>query len=471
MRVRIGGLEPHDRRAVRRARAARILRAIPRRGRVPAQACCASSPRQPRAAGPSSPSRVRALHSCAGGSTRRAPCATWTARGGGSTCLVALRDALERMARAFRRQRERARARAPLRGAGARDRRLPQARRAARLREPHGERGAQAAGGRGRQDPALRDRAHPREPRQPLPSVAARALVDARGAPAARVCALRDGAGQPLGRLDLRGREALVPPLLQLLGEMEVYLALLAFKDAAEARGSARVFARVRRRRARQDAEKHGRAPLRGPVQSAAVQPEHDADRLRSGPRRAFDTTTLLTGPNSGGKTRLLQAIALAQLLGQAGFYVPAEERHARPRARTVRLADRRGARRSERGPARHGAPAHPPAVRGHAAGLADHPRRAVLGHQPQRRRGHHPARAVAARRAARVACSSPRTSCSSRSGCRKRRATDHLRFLQVELDPRAAARRTASCRASRTPRSRTRPRARSASRATSCWR
>lgn len=33
---------------------------------------------------------------------------------------------------------------------------------------------------------------------------------------------------------------------------------------------------------------------------------------------------TLLTGPNSGGKTRLLQAIGLCQLLGQGGFLVPA---------------------------------------------------------------------------------------------------------------------------------------------------
>jgi len=32
----------------------------------------------------------------------------------------------------------------------------------------------------------------------------------------------------------------------------------------------------------------------------------------------------LLTGPNSGGKTRLLQAVGLAQLLAQTGFYVPA---------------------------------------------------------------------------------------------------------------------------------------------------
>src|SRR5690606_23511719 len=32
---------------------------------------------------------------------------------------------------------------------------------------------------------------------------------------------------------------------------------------------------------------------------------------------------TVVTGPNSGGKTRLLQAIGLAQLLGQAGLYAP----------------------------------------------------------------------------------------------------------------------------------------------------
>lgn len=33
----------------------------------------------------------------------------------------------------------------------------------------------------------------------------------------------------------------------------------------------------------------------------------------------------IITGPNSGGKTRLLQALGLAQLLGQAGMFVPAE--------------------------------------------------------------------------------------------------------------------------------------------------
>jgi DNA mismatch repair protein MutS2 len=37
-------------------------------------------------------------------------------------------------------------------------------------------------------------------------------------------------------------------------------------------------------------------------------------------------TTVLVTGPNSGGKTRLLQAIGIAQILGQAGLFVPARE-------------------------------------------------------------------------------------------------------------------------------------------------
>jgi DNA mismatch repair protein MutS2 len=36
--------------------------------------------------------------------------------------------------------------------------------------------------------------------------------------------------------------------------------------------------------------------------------------------------TVLITGPNSGGKTRLLQSVALAQLLAQGGMFVPARE-------------------------------------------------------------------------------------------------------------------------------------------------
>jgi len=35
-------------------------------------------------------------------------------------------------------------------------------------------------------------------------------------------------------------------------------------------------------------------------------------------------STTLVTGPNSGGKTRLLQSLGLTQLLAQSGMFVPA---------------------------------------------------------------------------------------------------------------------------------------------------
>ncbi|MDY0004110.1 MAG: DNA mismatch repair protein, partial [Polyangia bacterium] len=44
-----------------------------------------------------------------------------------------------------------------------------------------------------------------------------------------------------------------------------------------------------------------------------------------------FDTIHILTGPNSGGKTRLLQTIGITQLLAQGGFFVPAAEARLRP--------------------------------------------------------------------------------------------------------------------------------------------
>ncbi|WP_437730298.1 MutS-related protein [Sorangium sp. So ce1335] len=43
------------------------------------------------------------------------------------------------------------------------------------------------------------------------------------------------------------------------------------------------------------------------------------------------DATVIVTGPNSGGKTRLLEALSLAQMLGQAGFFVPAAEARLSP--------------------------------------------------------------------------------------------------------------------------------------------
>ena len=50
-------------------------------------------------------------------------------------------------------------------------------------------------------------------------------------------------------------------------------------------------------------------------------------------PSGRHDAVVLLTGPNSGGKTRVLQALGIAQCLGQAGCFVPAT------RAQLVRAA------------------------------------------------------------------------------------------------------------------------------------
>lgn len=43
-------------------------------------------------------------------------------------------------------------------------------------------------------------------------------------------------------------------------------------------------------------------------------------------PVERHDSVVLLTGPNSGGKTRVLQALGIAQCLGQVGCFVPAKQ-------------------------------------------------------------------------------------------------------------------------------------------------
>ncbi|MFT3769873.1 MAG: DNA mismatch repair protein [Minicystis sp.] len=114
------------------------------------------------------------------------------------------------------------------------------------------------------------------------------------------------------------GLEEHVALLFQLLGDMEIYLAALGFRDRAMAKGLRVCFP---------DLVEGGGAgmsfhglfnPLLLTDKAAPV--PCDLRIARAG------SVVIVTGPNSGGKTRLLQAIALAQMLGEAGFFVPAAQ-------------------------------------------------------------------------------------------------------------------------------------------------
>lgn len=116
--------------------------------------------------------------------------------------------------------------------------------------------------------------------------------------------------------------------LYQLMLDFEVYLAALRFRALAKSKGLE--------------------------VTLPELLPGDDAARARSRFDRLFNpfllleagapvpcdiehgerAITIITGPNSGGKTRLLQAVGLTQLLAQAGLFVP---------ARSARLSIRSG--------------------------------------------------------------------------------------------------------------------------------
>jgi DNA mismatch repair protein MutS2 len=101
--------------------------------------------------------------------------------------------------------------------------------------------------------------------------------------------------------------------LLALVGSIEVYLAALGFRDLALHKGlevCLPSFSTDRRELTR----------LFNPLLFLQDVTPVPCDLAAS----RHDALVVVTGPNSGGKTRLLQAIALSQLLGQAGFFVPA---------------------------------------------------------------------------------------------------------------------------------------------------
>jgi DNA mismatch repair protein MutS2 len=106
--------------------------------------------------------------------------------------------------------------------------------------------------------------------------------------------------------------------LFQLLGDMEFYLAALGFRDMAVSKGLSVCFPDP-------DGGEDGGMELKrlyNPLLFDGKTTPIPCD-IRSA---QGGTVVFVTGPNSGGKTRLLQAIAFAQMLGEAGMFVPARK-------------------------------------------------------------------------------------------------------------------------------------------------
>lgn len=100
---------------------------------------------------------------------------------------------------------------------------------------------------------------------------------------------------------------------LQLLGDLELYRLGISLADAAREAGLAVCLPRFGGEGRRLDA-------LFNPFLLLESRPPRPCDIQTGG----FGSIVVITGPNSGGKTRLLQALGLTQVLGQAGLFAPA---------------------------------------------------------------------------------------------------------------------------------------------------
>ncbi len=108
--------------------------------------------------------------------------------------------------------------------------------------------------------------------------------------------------------------EAEVLFFFQLIGDMEVYVGALGFRRMAAKAGLSVSLPEL------SDSGPRALTALFNPWLAAEGRPCVPSD-LELGAREHL---VFITGPNSGGKTRLLQSVCLCQLLGQAGLFVPA---------------------------------------------------------------------------------------------------------------------------------------------------
>lgn len=108
-----------------------------------------------------------------------------------------------------------------------------------------------------------------------------------------------------------------LPAVLQLRGDLEFYLCACHFEAQARSHGLDVCIPELLPPDTERDKQ------LEGLFNPLLLLQQAPPVACSLGPHR-FERTCILTGPNSGGKTRLLQGIALCQLMGQAGFFVAA---------------------------------------------------------------------------------------------------------------------------------------------------
>ncbi|MCB9713190.1 MAG: DNA mismatch repair protein [Myxococcales bacterium] len=108
-----------------------------------------------------------------------------------------------------------------------------------------------------------------------------------------------------------------LPSLLRMFGDQELYLMGLAFRDQCERRGLATSFPQVLEADAPASTLRiEGMFnPLLFTQEVVPVPCDLEGEN--------FQAKTILTGPNSGGKTRLLQALGITQVLAEVGLFAP----------------------------------------------------------------------------------------------------------------------------------------------------